>query len=686
MANIKSPKVRTVTLELLRHGPAHNQLLSPLTTYMGLCGAHEISAITIPLEHRQLLDRLALFHATEPPAPESTPPTAFDELADTMTAILEANPGLVSQLHASNGCDHTSTLIELRLVLSATELALLPFEISKVPKGCIGSSALHLGLQDLAPTCITRSSRTLQSMPVNWNRTPSILFISAGVSDTLHRHHLHALFKALDPWLPLSTSPDEESASTEQRKEQLDKYLTVIANGDLDRITEVCSNKSFTHVHILSHGVADDSLGAGPGGLLLCNRHGAGPVTAERLYNALTNHGKGPAGGGPPLVITLASCHTGHAGNILYSHGSFAHQLHEKGVPVVIASQFPLSATGSVHMAEIIYRHLMKGSDPRLALYKTRKALNARPSPYLHDWASLVGYMALPENFAEQLVDFQYRQAKAALDNSLAALDGSPVDQADDLIKYVDRAMQWMPDDPAYATEVVALKGAVAKRKAEMYFRQATGSGKNDEKLLQESKRQLTRAIGCYRQAARQSVAEGEGIIRKKRALHWSLTQYLVLMAIAHGTFREKEWQQWNAAMFSARVDMKNREGTEIWSWAVASAMELHLLRYVLKEICPDKGEKIDSKRNKEKQESLHWAYKLACKLHRNCENPFILNSTCRQLERYGNWWREMKYFCLTDENTAESIQTIRCSLADYAEELRKILTSDYSSCPGSRP
>jgi len=32
--------MRTLTLELLRHGPAHNQLLSPLTPYLALCENH----------------------------------------------------------------------------------------------------------------------------------------------------------------------------------------------------------------------------------------------------------------------------------------------------------------------------------------------------------------------------------------------------------------------------------------------------------------------------------------------------------------------------------------------------------------------------------------------------------------------------------------------------------------------
>ena len=50
--------MRTITLELLRHGPAHNQLLSPLTPYLALCEDHEAVTLQVKLEHRSLLHQL----------------------------------------------------------------------------------------------------------------------------------------------------------------------------------------------------------------------------------------------------------------------------------------------------------------------------------------------------------------------------------------------------------------------------------------------------------------------------------------------------------------------------------------------------------------------------------------------------------------------------------------------------
>jgi len=50
--------IRDIRLEFLRSGPAHNQLISPLTSYMALCGAEGPVSVHLPFEHAQLLTRL----------------------------------------------------------------------------------------------------------------------------------------------------------------------------------------------------------------------------------------------------------------------------------------------------------------------------------------------------------------------------------------------------------------------------------------------------------------------------------------------------------------------------------------------------------------------------------------------------------------------------------------------------
>lgn len=48
-------QVRVVNVELLRAGPAHNQLLSPLTQYLGICDDAEAGVVTQPYEHMVFL-------------------------------------------------------------------------------------------------------------------------------------------------------------------------------------------------------------------------------------------------------------------------------------------------------------------------------------------------------------------------------------------------------------------------------------------------------------------------------------------------------------------------------------------------------------------------------------------------------------------------------------------------------
>jgi hypothetical protein len=49
--------IRTVTVELFRAAPRHNQLLSPLTQYLGVCGDAPAGRVTLPYEHRDMEQR-----------------------------------------------------------------------------------------------------------------------------------------------------------------------------------------------------------------------------------------------------------------------------------------------------------------------------------------------------------------------------------------------------------------------------------------------------------------------------------------------------------------------------------------------------------------------------------------------------------------------------------------------------
>ena len=99
-----------------------------------------------------------------------------------------------------------------------------------------------------------------------------------------------------------------------------------------------------------------------------------------------------------------------------YTNYSLAQELHRLGVPVVVASQLPLTMAGSVVMARVFYRYLLEGDDVRRALHAARVALRDDANAG-HDWLSLVGYVRLPpEGYARHLAEFGLRAELGMLD------------------------------------------------------------------------------------------------------------------------------------------------------------------------------------------------------------------------------------------------------------------------------
>jgi hypothetical protein len=122
-------QIRLVHVEFLRPGPPHNQLLSPLTQYLAIAGDTGAGVVTVPYEQAEFWrrlkelryesgdpeDRLAMLHAT----------------GVEMGRILGSVPGLPGALMVDP--NQPGTLIQLRITLSASELAMLPFELAKSP-------------------------------------------------------------------------------------------------------------------------------------------------------------------------------------------------------------------------------------------------------------------------------------------------------------------------------------------------------------------------------------------------------------------------------------------------------------------------------------------------------------------------------------------------------------------------
>src|SRR4051812_4409113 len=87
--------MRTIRLELLRHGPPHNQLLSPLTDYLALCENHPAASIQIPFEHAEFMLRLRALQYKDGSTETGM---ALEDMARPVTRILSSVPGLIREL------------------------------------------------------------------------------------------------------------------------------------------------------------------------------------------------------------------------------------------------------------------------------------------------------------------------------------------------------------------------------------------------------------------------------------------------------------------------------------------------------------------------------------------------------------------------------------------------------------
>jgi hypothetical protein len=424
---------RTVTLELLRHGPPHNQLLSPLTQYMALCGNHPSSTISVPLEHNQFLFRQRALRYKDSQASRQY---QLEDIAQIMAKVLGEVPGLIAELAECPG--HEMSLTHLRLILSASELALLPFELANAPNGFPGAGQ-PLTLQAQAPLCMTREVRRVSNTQYSWPTKPRILFLAASPegADIPLEAHLLALRKVIDPWVEPADHVDQHkrrpSESLDyQLKDRLSQNLVVLPQASATKIQMVCDAAAtdgkgeFTHVHILAHGVEVPDSEEKRYGLALHSDQDPSKrdvVDAARLATLLRNHRSREENDvSGPAVVTLASCEAGDGGSVVGAGASVAHALHEGGIPLVVAAQFPLSFPASVLMASVLYEGLLWGFDPRILLNELRGQLKTLV-PGTHDWASLVAYASLPASLDTQLSNVRFSQAWRCINTALRYMD-----------------------------------------------------------------------------------------------------------------------------------------------------------------------------------------------------------------------------------------------------------------------
>jgi hypothetical protein len=441
-----------VKLELVRPGPAHNQLLSPLTPYMALCGEGSPITFNIELEHQQMLSRLERLRYVSQDGPrfadvpERLREAALLEVGADVNRVLGDIKTLLAEVaraRVSHSDDETSRArvrqlqqegreraVHLRLVLGGSELSLIPFEMAFAPQAFPGEG-LEFTLQLALPVVATRETRSSRQLPVAWDRDlpPKVLFVSAapqGLNVPTDAHIL-ALRAAVEPWVkwPKGGLLAGDARMEQERLPLARERLRLLVNASLDDIRDACASERFTHVHILAHGDTYSAAGEQRFGVALCqtaDRSLKDVVSGKRLAEALQAPALNGAWRSSPLVVTLATCDSGSQRSVLVPGGSIAHDLHVAGIPWVLASQFPLTVPGSVRMIEALYPLLLRGDDPRDALYEVRRLLHMQADRD-HDWAALVTYATVPENFDDQIYGFFQSQIHRAIETQLGRAD-----------------------------------------------------------------------------------------------------------------------------------------------------------------------------------------------------------------------------------------------------------------------
>jgi hypothetical protein len=563
--------MRTIRLEILRHGPPHNQLLSPLTEYIALCENHQAVTLKLPFEHAEFLLRLrALQYKTDA---GDFQPLELEDVARGMTAVLSQIPGLIRELAEQTGAGNEP--FHLRLILSANELALLPFEIANASHGFAGAGQSLL-LQSQTPVCITREVRRVATETIAWPPPPNprILFAAAAPRGPIPLEpHILALRKVIEPWL-LHHRDDAE------RRSRVGEHLTVLPQATLRGVEEACASGQYTHVHILAHGVPLAKGDDRRYGLALHDPMDASAVDVvegTRLAKALRPPIKTAASGfARPVVVTLAACDAGNVGSVVGAGASIAHSLHDEGIPLVVASQFPLSFTGSVIMAEVLYAGMLWGQDPRVLLVNLRRRLKTQV-PTTHDWASIVAYAAFPPNLDQELARIRMDQAFRSLEAAIHHADrmlvyDAPEDQLHAQRKRLraarDRIEPLLAEPQRDPTTVYGLLASSEKRLAQILWRMKTAVSASTSEYRADVRDQLVSSRKYYYSA-----------FRCDHSQVWALVQALALSAVLRYWNKNEvlSVDEWQLARILSEEELRNRDPRRL-AWAYANLLELYLL------------------------------------------------------------------------------------------------------------
>jgi hypothetical protein len=551
----------------------------------------------MPIDQRpfnKLMRKLRYLTASEKERQE-----ALREVSELSTEFLGLRPGAQEDARNLPSIleEGAAKLQQLDLVANAAELSALPFEAA------LGKDGNPLFLSGGGVVLTRRVRGRFAERSPSWPIRPRVLFAwSAAGGAVPQDEHREALLAALGPWLPPA---DQESVFVEAANARLRDLKDAVEKAGEAR-------QGFTHVHLLAHGHLlrgedDDRFG-------IAFNHpveGMDVVEPGQLAEAF--------GGirSSAVVLTLAACDAGNQMDTITPEKSIAHELHVSGLPVVVASQLPLTVAGSTILVRRFYHDVMGGLDVRTALHGARVALYENREQAGHDWVSLVAYVELREGYADFLQEIRLKSQLVALENlrdraEVAAAEGATAAELTDIRAALKQRIEHLQKLSSETMGVAALDeargllGSAEKRLAELSFHHF-----KDEESQRESRAALERARDWYRSA-----------FEADPSRHWSGAQYLALDAVLTGKVDADDWK---TAYRAAEVD--RRRPNEYW--AQGSLAELALLDQFVQ-----RGTDLSAEAY-----LIEMKARIAALNEVPLYNP--LDATRMQLRRYADWWRQ---------------------------------------------
>ena len=598
--------MRSLLIEFHRFGDLNTGLLRKGDSYLVAAASHPVKEVKMPINYENFFAQMRPLRYKGKPAERAE---ALRQVGEVVTDLLGSKE--------LNDLETGDFPLQFDLVVNAAELAALPFEAAA------GSDGEPLVVRRKNPVVLTRRVRSeFAENKESWPSKIRVLFAWACPKELAvpvpSAEHEAALREALSSWIPMDESSDVSGV------------LHVLPKASLDSIREACGvavkqGKPFTHVHLLGHGYPVGESFEQMYGLALHGSAGSDDLYAappEEIAKALAPL-QGQTG-----VLTLAACDSANATNMVIARRSIAHELHVCGFPVVIGSQFPLTVPGSTILVKSFYTALLAGQDVREALHKARCTLFENSNIAGHDWASVLGYVRLPEGYNGRLRAIRLEAVLSSLkavqswsDDLVKSCVADPVrfNRFADLLRTnIDRLEAFLGErenrGEGVLEENLGLLGSAEKRLAELYFACGKRVGcLGWENSMHDS---LRKARSWYQQSFDGNLSH-----------HWTGVQALSLNLALAGEISEPG--RWYASELAAKVDAAKPD--EIWAWG--SLAELYLIAGPagLGDRTGDAEAAIQEMKGRVATSAKH--------------DRFPLESTERQFRRYMDWWTSANGF-----------------------------------------